>query len=241
MPTNVVVVPLHLGAEEHARAETERKRQLLAWADHVLGRLGLSERVACANSLDYLRRITFDADAVDVVLAIREALHPASGPKAAYFEGLQRGWPQTHPAQALRRYEGAARGGVARSSGRGQQSAPDWTDDLKLDKEGGVRPILSNLILFLRHHPKWQGVLGYDEFNARVVIRKRPPWGEEKPDAHWTDHHETQTRVWFQREDINAGLGDIGRAVQAAARSNPFHPVREYFEALVWDRNASAR
>ena len=91
MPTNVVVVPLHLGAEEHARAETERKRQLLAWADHVLGRLGLSERVACANSLDYLRRITFDADAVDVVLAIREALHPASGAKAAYFEGLSAG------------------------------------------------------------------------------------------------------------------------------------------------------
>ena len=23
--------------------------------------------------------------------------------------------------------------------------------------------------------------------------------------------------------------------MQAAARSNPFHPVRDYFEALVWD------
>jgi putative DNA primase/helicase len=31
-------------------------------------------------------------------------------------------------------------------------------------------------------------------------------------------------------------LGDVGRAVQAAARSNAFHPVREYLDALVWDR-----
>jgi predicted P-loop ATPase len=67
------------------------------------------------------------------------------------------------------------------------------------------------------------------------MIRKRPPWGECAPDTEWTDHHESQTRVWFQREDINAGLGDVGRAVQAAARRNPFHPVREYLDALVWD------
>ena len=42
-------------------------------------------------------------------------------------------------------------------------------------------------------------------------------------------------RVWFQREDIAAGHGDVARAVQAAARHNPFHPVRDYFDALVWD------
>ena len=30
-------------------------------------------------------------------------------------------------------------------------------------------------------------------------------------------------------------MGDVGRAVQAAARANPFHPVRDYFEALSWD------
>ena len=27
----------------------------------------------------------------------------------------------------------------------------------------------------------------------------------------------------------------MGRAVQAAARHNSFHPVRDYFDALVWD------
>jgi predicted P-loop ATPase len=91
----------------------------------------------------------------------------------------------------------------------------------------------------LRHHQQWVGVLGFDEFAQRVVIRKRPPFGEQPPDAPsdapWTDHHESMTRVWFMHEDIVAGLGDIGRAVQAAARANPYHPVRDYLEALAWD------
>ena len=34
---------------------------------------------------------------------------------------------------------------------------------------------------------------------------------------------------------INLSAGDLGRAVQAAARHNAFHPVRDYFNSLVWD------
>jgi putative DNA primase/helicase len=83
-----------------------------------------------------------------------------------------------------------------------------------------------------------KGVLGFDEFAQRVVIHhKRPPWaGDEAPDAPWTDHYESLTRVWFQTQaKINPTLGDVGRAVQAAARANRFHPVKQYFAALVWD------
>jgi predicted P-loop ATPase len=89
--------------------------------------------------------------------------------------------------------------------------------------------------VILREAPKWKGVLAYDEFSARVVIRKCLPWGEQALGAPWTDHHDSLTRTWFQRENIKAGQGDVGRAVQAAAKHNTFHPVGEYFDALVWD------
>lgn len=82
-------------------------------------------------------------------------------------------------------------------------------------------------------------MLAFDEFSSKVIIRKRPPWGDEAPEAPWNepwnDHHETLTRRWFQLEDIAANQGDVGRAVQAAARHNPFHPVRDYLDALEWD------
>jgi predicted P-loop ATPase len=92
--------------------------------------------------------------------------------------------------------------------------------------------------LFLREHPAWKGVLAFDKFDARVVIRKHPYWGGEEVDAPWTDHHESLVRVWFQNEDIAASQGDIGRAVQAAARHNSVHPVRDYLDALAWDGRA---
>jgi predicted P-loop ATPase len=236
MPNNIIPLP-PLGAEEHARAETERRRQIEAWTDRVLRDVGLADRVARANSPEDLRRIIFDPDDADVVFAVRAALHPASGAKADYFEGLREGGLKRILRKGFEEMKAQRLAELLRGQGRrSQPAAPDWTADLKLDKHGGVRPILSNLILFLRYHPKWQGVLSFDEFNTRVVMRKRPPWGEENPDAQWTDHHETQTRTWFQREDIDAKIGDVGRAVQAAARNSPYHPVRDYLDALVWDR-----
>jgi predicted P-loop ATPase len=42
-------------------------------------------------------------------------------------------------------------------------------------------------------------------------------------------------RIWFQQNEVNAGMGDVGRAVQTAAKHNTFHPVRTRFEALKWD------
>jgi predicted P-loop ATPase len=225
-------------ADEYAHAETERKRRLFEWADRILADLGLADKVRNANTLDDLRRIKFDdADASEIDLAIRDVLHPATGRKHAHFAGMNEGMLKrllkTRFRELKKQREAELRRG--QTAGGSQSSTYSWTDDLKLDKNSAVRPLLHNLILFLRHHPQWQGVLGFDEFMAQVVIRQQPAWGEEAPDAPWTDHHETLTRRWFQKEDINAALGDIGRAVQAVARDNRFHPVRNYFDALIWD------
>ena len=99
---------------------------------------------------------------------------------------------------------------------RGRQA--DWADELILDKDGKIVANLANVTLILREAPEWKGVLGYDEFTARVVIRQHPPWGAEPSDSPWTDHHDSSTRVWFQRKDISPAAGDVGRAVQAAAQ-----------------------
>jgi putative DNA primase/helicase len=55
----------------------------------------------------------------------------------------------------------------------------------------------------------------------------------------WSDHFDSKTRIWFQRtQKIIAPMGDVGRAVVAAARDNSFHPVRQYFDGLTWDGSA---
>jgi predicted P-loop ATPase len=223
-------VPITRTTDEHARADTERNRRLFAWADAVLKQLGVDKAVTAARSTEELHGVTFDADTVEVILVIRDALHPASGRREDHFQGLKEGGLK----QILRNRFADLKKTRLATLRRGREK-PHWEDQLILNKEGKIVPNVANLILMLQQAPKWKGVLGFDEFAAQVVIRKRTPWGDEAPDAPWTDQHETQARVWFQRKGINPAAGDVGRAVQAAARHNPFHPVRDYFESLVWD------
>jgi predicted P-loop ATPase len=229
-------------AEAHARAETERKQKLFAWADGVLQQLGLAAKVAQATSFDDLRKITFDADDVNVELAIRAALHPTVGKPAEHFAGMKAGslkrLLKMRFAEMKKDREAELLHGRRGAAGGKHSSTYNWTDDIKFDAKGGVRPILTNIILFLREHVTWKGVLAFDEFNNRVVIQNRPYWGNELPDAAWTDHHESLVRVWFQHGDIAANQSDVGKGVQAAARGNTFHPVRDYFDALAWDGKA---
>ena len=223
--------PQDKDADEHARTETQRNQRLFDWADAVLKRLGLNKAVAGAKSIEELRNITFDADSAEVALAIRDALHPASGERAEYFRGLREG--SVKQILKNRFAELKKTRGAELRRGRGKQS--DWVDDLIVDEEGRIRPLLANLILILRKGPEWKDVLLYDEFAARAVIRKRPPLEGAVSNAAWTDHYEALTRTWFQNRGINPTIGDVGRAVQAAAKHNSFHPLQDRLEALVWD------
>jgi predicted P-loop ATPase len=222
-------VPLEQDTEAHARADSERKRRLFEWADTVLKQLGLDRAVARVSSIAALRRITLDADGAEVILAIRDALHPASGQRQEYFRGLREGGLKqilkNRFAELKRNREAELR----------RRKRTDWTDQLKLDKEGRIIGNLANLILILCESPDWKGVLAFDEFNVRVVAQKPLPLEEGISGGAWTDHHDALTRVWFLRQEIKVNAGDVGRAVQAAARFNPFNPVRDFFESLMWD------
>jgi hypothetical protein len=75
----------------HARADTQRNQRLFDWANAVLQQLGLDKAVATAKSIEELRRVSLDAESVAVTLAIRDALHPASGHRQEHFRGLKEG------------------------------------------------------------------------------------------------------------------------------------------------------
>ena len=47
--------------------------------------------MAAARSIEELRAVTFNADSAEATLAIRDALHPASGHPQEHFRGLKEG------------------------------------------------------------------------------------------------------------------------------------------------------
>ena len=198
MDQMVALIPFpEPNAEAHAQAETERRWKLFAWADAVLRELALTAKVAQAQSIEDLRKISFDISDVAVEFAIQDALHPAAGPRAEHFTGikaaaLKRLLKKRFNEQKEDREAELLHGRADAASGR-RSSPHSWTNDLKLDDNGAIRPIITNLILFLREHPTWKDVLAFDEFHLRIVIRKRPYWGDERPDMPLVDHHD---RLW---------------------------------------------
>jgi predicted P-loop ATPase len=215
----------------------QRQQALFDWAAKVLKELGFADAIANASTVQELNRIVFDKNSTEVLMAIHDALHPAHGKKADCFAGyseatLKRILKNRFDDMVKDRKKALLNTGAA---GAGAQYTPNWTDNLKTTDKGAVRPILANLILFLRHHPDWQNVLAFDEFASQVVIRNLPPWGPEAPDCPWTDHYEALTRSWFEQQDIFPNWGNVGRAVQTAARGNKYHPVRNQLDCLAWD------
>ena len=150
MMTNLIPFPAP-DAKAHADAETELKKRLFAWADGVLQQLGLAAKVAQAMDFDDLRKITLDVEDVDVALAIRNALHPAGGQRADHFVGLTAGALKRLLKVRFAEMKKSREAKLLRGQGgQGQQSstAYNWTNDIKFDAKGGVRPILANLSCF---------------------------------------------------------------------------------------------
>ena len=85
--TNIVPLP-GADAKAQADAETEDKRALFNWADELLKKIGIEQKVTEAKSADDLSNIKLDVEGVDVVMAIRAALHPSDGKRARHFEHL---------------------------------------------------------------------------------------------------------------------------------------------------------
>lgn len=113
-----------------------------------------------------------------------------------------------------------------------------WRNALLCNEDGVPRPVLANAIHALRNAPEWSGVLWHNEFATVTVARKAPPWfaGETAwSDTTWTDRDDLLVADWLQHQNIMVPASIAGQAVEAVARDQVFHPVREYLEFLSWD------
>jgi hypothetical protein len=95
-----------------------------------------------------------------------------------------------------------------------------WTDGLTLNKHGIPLGNLRNVLHALRNAPEWHGLLAYDEFAARAITTKPPPWSNQTVEQ-WSDYDDARTCEWFQNQGIAAQIGVVGRGVQTVAREHP--------------------
>lgn len=134
-----------------------------------------------------------------------------------------------------------AGGGGADAGGGGAPPGPppddDWPQEL-IRKKGDLSPCLANAELILSHMREWQGAIGYDEFAERTVFRTPLPFDRDgSKSGEWSDYLDTMATIWLQRAwHVEFSTTTVGKAVEAVARSNRFHPVHDALLALPpWD------
>ena len=117
----------------------------------------------------------------------------------------------------------------------------DFRAILDRTEKGILRHHVANILTMVRNDPDWRGVLAYDEFRQEVILRQPIPRHDGYVENDFkprpiTDTDITAAHAWFCLDDFpNVPRENIIHALQAAAKENSFHPVRDYLRSLSWD------
>lgn len=117
----------------------------------------------------------------------------------------------------------------ARAAGTG------WRADLAIKGDGSLRANVGNAILILEHDDAWAGCLRLNTFSNQIEKIRQPPYPHGST-GELTDADAIEIAAWVGRHynlDLKTTL--VHEALLAVATRNPFHPVRDYLDSLVWD------
>lgn len=144
--------------------------------------------------------------------------------------------------------------GVAAPATRQYVAPADWYKRLDVTQTGEIKTTLPNVMMILESDPRTRGAIRYDLFNHRVCLRRTvdpeielvapavvPAWRLDG--VPWADQFELTLRGILEwppgKKKKGYGLSGtkqlVTDAAAAIAARNPFHPVREFFDSLVWD------
>lgn len=129
-----------------------------------------------------------------------------------------------------------------------------WIDDLETYSGGKIIPNLPNITLIVRNDPRIACSFEFNAFKEQIVTRRpllttnvplvpRLPVRDPVNGDHVTDSHATAVRMLLElpsgKGEVGWGLRvtdrDLNSAIDAAAKSRPFHPVRDYLNRSTWD------
>jgi predicted P-loop ATPase len=108
-----------------------------------------------------------------------------------------------------------------------------------LDREGAPLALESNAITLMRAHPDMSSLFALDEFRQRATLMRKPPWGRpgEKFPRPVSDADLGELLAWIQRQGVHLhGRSPVRTSLASVICDRVFHPVRDYLERLVWDR-----
>jgi len=151
------------------------------------------------------------------------------------------------------------------STGSEENDDLDWVRLLTTNDKGGFKSCPHNVEVILRFDPRLRGIIGFNAFTQRLVLRKRPAkkvlkredrqwrvkqldspiWRIDADDAvHGkpiSDDHISDLRTVLTAAKGDGGYDfgitkqDLNDALVRLGHDQEFHPVLDYLEGLTWD------
>lgn len=114
------------------------------------------------------------------------------------------------------------------------ENTNDWIENLEVDKQGGIKSTIDNIVVILQNDPLIKDRIAIDEFRNNMIKRKRFKW--DKQDRYlWADTDEAHIRRYLERKYGITGQNKVRDAIDIIGAENVFHPVRDYLNNLHWD------
>jgi predicted P-loop ATPase len=117
------------------------------------------------------------------------------------------------------------------------QPDANWKANLVHNDHGIPKPrVANNFRWMLARHHEVAGIWEWNEMASTVVCAKPGPWDGPSWQRHAaTDTDILQAMYWLERKGLAPRFAEVKAALPVAAREHPFHPVRDYLNALRWD------
>lgn len=130
-----------------------------------------------------------------------------------------------------------ARAEMERKRRKRAEAPRDWERFWQKTDNGKPVPNLASVLETLRHAPELQGCFAFDEMAAAPVVMK--PFYADDIGPHprlLTDHDVSRLQEMLQLAGLHRVTAETAhQAITTHARTNAFHPVRDYLDRLDWD------
>lgn len=111
-----------------------------------------------------------------------------------------------------------------------------WPSDMD---QGKMEPnSIHNILVFMRHKDKYQGLFRYDRFAGRVILAREPFWHDSTERFKVREIRDSDISYMtasMEKDNLAPSGAKIHEAINVVAQENWIDPPLDYFNALKWD------
>ncbi len=110
-----------------------------------------------------------------------------------------------------------------------------WTVKLDIDNKGKIKTTIDNILLICANDINLKNKLALNKFSNKAILLKDVPWRKISNGKEFKDVDESGLRYYLENVYNITGKSKIEDALALTLENNSFHPIKKYFDTLVWD------